>query len=91
MSIEQPSYFFSGWEDYEKWESTCPDCSWTGLLSLTILHQETELISALRCPTCNHKLALIENEATLDQLRAFAAQGSEKAIRHLMTEDNPPQ
>ena len=73
MSIEQPRYFFSGWEDYEKWESTCPDCSWTGLLSLTIFHQETELISALRCPACNHKLALIENEATLDQLRAFAA------------------
>ena len=91
MSIEQPRYFFSGWEDYEKWESVCPDCNWTGLLSLAIFDQETELISSLRCPTCDRKLALMENEATPDQLRTLAAQGSEKAIKHLKIEDNPPK
>lgn len=88
MSIKQPGYFFSGWEDYETWESTCPDCKWTGLLSLAIFDMETKLISSLRCPTCDSKLALIENESTLDQVRAFAAQGSEKAIRHLKDIDN---
>ena len=91
MSIKQPSYFFSGWEDYEKWESACPDCNWTGLLSLAILNQETELVSALRCPTCDRKLALMENEATPDQIRALAAQGSKKAMEHLQMEDNPPK
>ena len=91
MSIKQPSYFFSGWEDYEKWDSACPDCNWTGLLSLAIFDQETELVSALRCPTCDRKLALIENEATPDQIRALAAQGSEKALEHLKMEDNSPK
>jgi hypothetical protein len=91
VAIKQPGYFFSAWEDYEKWESACPDCNWTGLLSLAILDQETELVSALRCPTCNRKLALMENEATPDQIRTLAAQGSEKAMKHLKMRDNPTQ
>ena len=88
MNIKQPSFGFSGWEDYELWESTCPDCNWTGPLSLAIFDSETDLISSLRCPTCDRKIALIENEATIDQIRALAALGSEKAIRHLKEIDN---
>jgi hypothetical protein len=33
----------------------------------------------------------MENEATPDQIRALAAQGSEKALEHLKMEDNPPK
>jgi hypothetical protein len=91
VAIKQPGYFFSAWEDYEKWESTCPDCNWNGLLSFAIFDQETELISALLCPTCNRKLALMGNEATPNQIRTLAAQGSEKAMNHLKMRDNPPQ
>ena len=90
MTIKQPSYGFNACEDYEKWESTCPDCNWNGLLSNAIFDPETELISSLRCPECDRKLALIENEATLDQIRAFAAQGSAKAIQLLKEIDKIP-
>ena len=88
MTIRQPSDGFSAWQDYEKWESTCSSCNWTGLLSLAILDPETKLISLLRCPKCDRQLAVMENEATLDQIRAFAAQGSEKAIQHLKKIDD---
>lgn len=90
MTIRQPSSGFSAWEDYEKWESICPSCNWTGLLSLAIFDPETKLISLLRCPKCDLTLAVMENEATLNQIRAFAAQGSEKAIQHLKKIDDRP-
>lgn len=90
MTIKQPSSRFSAWEDYEKWDSTCSNCGWTGLLSSAVFDPETDLISVLRCPKCDQKLAVMENEATLDQIRAFAAMGSEKAIRHLKTIDDSP-
>lgn len=90
MTIKQPTYGFNAWEDYEKWESTCPDCNWTGLLSSTIFELETDLITSLRCPECDRKLALITNEATIDEIRALAAKGSEKAIKHLKINESSP-
>jgi hypothetical protein len=83
LNMKQPSFGFSAWEDYEVWESTCPDWNWTGPLALATLDPETDLISSLRCPTCNLKIALLENMATIDQIRLMAEKGSKKAISHL--------
>jgi hypothetical protein len=57
-------------------------------LSSTTFDPDTDLISSLHCPTCGRKLALIDNEATIDQIRTLAAQGSEKAIKHLKIIEN---
>ena len=91
MNKKQPRYSFSAWRDYEDWESTCGGCKWTGTLSLAIFEPETDLVSSLRCPTCDQKLALLQNEATLKQIRGFAARGSTKAIEHLKRIDAPAE
>ena len=87
MSLEQPGYFFSAWQDYEDWSSKCPECNWSGILREAIFEWETDMVSCLRCPNCGEKLALLSNEATKEQIVEFAEQGSRKALKHLR--DNP--
>ena len=83
MSVEQPGYFFSAWQDYEDWLSRCPDCTWEGVLREAIFEWETDMVSCLRCPNCKNKLALLNNEASREEIVSFAEQGSKKALRYL--------
>ena len=91
MTIVQPSYIFSAWEEYEKWQGMCPDCNWTGLLADAIFEYETAMISSLHCPKCDRKLALMGNQATQEQLCELASRGSAKAIQQLKINENPPE
>ena len=83
MTIKQPSYFFSAWEDYKQWEGTCPDCNWTDLLSQAVSEYESDMVSSLHCPECDRKIALMNNEASHEEIEELAARGSSKAIHHL--------
>jgi hypothetical protein len=74
---------FSAWENYQDWESTCPDCEWTGLLSRAQPDNETAMVSSLHCPHCDRKLALMGNQASFSEILEFAEKGSKKAIQHL--------
>ena len=85
MTTKQPSYLFSAWENYKEWESTCPECNWTGLLAVAIFDSESDLVSALLCPRCKSKLALMSNEATHEDMPQLAAQGNEYALNHVAT------
>jgi len=88
MTIKQPSYTFSAWENYKQWESTCPDCNWTGLLAQAISDNETPMVTSLHCPQCDRKLALMGNQASQEEIVEFAAQGSHQAIKHLQRKNN---
>jgi len=83
MTIKQPSYIFSAWENYREWESTCRDCNWTGLLSQAVSDFESDMVSSLHCPACDRKIALMNNEASYEEIVELAARGSYKAIHHL--------
>jgi len=85
MTIKQPSYMFSAWENYKQWESTCPDCNWTGLLAQAVSDYETPMVSSLHCPKCDRKLALMGNQASFSEILEFAEKGSNQAINHLRT------
>jgi hypothetical protein len=81
--MKQPSYMFSAWENYREWESTCPYCEWTGLLSQAKPDYETAMVSSLHCPRCDRKLALMNNQASFSEILEFAEKGSKQAIHHL--------
>lgn len=83
MTIKQPSYMFSSWENYKEWESTCPECDWTGLLSGAKPDFESEMVSSLHCPECDCKLALMNNQASFSEILEFGEKGSKQAIHHL--------
>ncbi len=83
MTIKQPSYIFSSWENYKEWESTCPECDWTGLLSGAKPDFDSEMVTLLHCPKCDQKLALMNNFASQEEIIEFAARGSKQAIHHL--------
>ena len=83
MTIKQPSYIFSAWENYREWESTCPDCNWTGLLSQAVSDYESDMVSSLHCPECDRKIALMNNEASHEEIVEFAVCGFYKARQYL--------
>jgi len=83
VAMKQPSYIFSAWENYREWESTCPDCTWVGPLSQATPDYETAMVSSLHCPKCDRKLALMNNQASYEEIVEMAARGVQKAIRHL--------
>jgi hypothetical protein len=83
MTVKQPNYIFSAWLDYEEWSSQCSKCGWEGFLRESNLDWETDMVSSLRCPKCTGKLALLNNQASLEEIIEFAQEGSKKAARHL--------
>lgn len=87
MTIKQPSYMFSAWENYKQWESTCPECNWTGLLAQAVSDYETPMVSSLHCPKCDRKLALMNNQASQEEIVDLAARGSQQAIHHLKRQE----
>lgn len=83
MPINQPSYMFSAWENYQEWIGDCPDCEWQGSLDSAKFEYETAMVSSLHCPQCSRKIALMSNEATAEEIIELAARGSKAAIAHL--------
>ena len=83
MTIKQPGYIFSAWENYKEWESTCPNCNWKGLLAQALPDYESPMVSSLHCPECECKLALMNNQASQEEIVDLAVRGSKQAIRHL--------
>ena len=88
MTIKQPSYTFSSWENYQDWESTCSGCGWVGLLAKAISEWESDMVSSLHCPECDAKVGLMGNEASREEIAEFAKNGSKRAIRRMKAFEN---
>lgn len=72
----------SAWQDYDSAKFRCSDCkqSWLGR---DVEKDYEGLVLGLRCPQCHQKLRNLSVEATEDQIRIFAEEGSAQAIEHL--------
>jgi hypothetical protein len=75
---------YSLWQDYETHEFTCEHCK-TQYLGKELVHDfdASELVLPLDCPNCERRVALLNIQASEQQIRDFAAQGYQTAIDHL--------
>lgn len=78
----------SVWQDYESHLFTCKHCN-TETLGSNLIHDfdASELVMPLECPACEKRVALLNIQATRDEIKAFAAQGYKTAIDHLENPD----
>lgn len=72
----------SAWQNYDEAKFRCSPCKKSWLGSKTEKDYEG-LVLGIRCPECHGKLRNLSVEATEDQIRAFAEEGSKSAIEHL--------
>ncbi|CAB4625680.1 MAG: hypothetical protein F2599_04645 [Actinobacteria bacterium] len=72
------------WQDYETHLFTCEHCK-TQYLGKDLVHDfdASELVLPLDCPICERQVALLNIQASEEQIRDFAAQGYQTAIDHL--------
>ena len=75
---------YSMWQDYESLLFTCNYCE-TQNLGKDLAHDfdASELVLPLDCPNCERRVALLNIQASEQQIRDFAAQGYQSAIDHL--------
>ena len=83
MSTE-PRKIYSVWQNWKEENYTCDTtCGWQGLGADAVFRVETEMISRVCCPKCDGSLGLLQNEATLEEVKYFASQGAKEAISYL--------
>lgn len=72
------------WQDYETHQFTCEHCK-SQYLGKELVHDfdASELVLPLDCPNCGRRMALLNIQASEQQIRDFAAQGYQTAIDHL--------
>ena len=72
------------WQDYETHQFTCEHCK-TQYLGKDLVHDfdASELVLPLDCPNCARRVALLNIQASEEQIRGFAAQGYQTAIDHM--------
>ena len=72
------------WQDYETHLFTCGHCK-AKTLGRDLIHdfEASELVLPLDCPNCDRRVALLNIKASIDEIKAFAAQGDKTAIDHL--------
>lgn len=78
----------SMWQDYESHLFTCEKCQ-TKTFGKDLVHDygASELVMPLDCPKCKRRVALLNIEASKDQVEMFAAQGYKTAIEYLEKPD----
>jgi hypothetical protein len=74
----------SMWQDYESHLFTCRYCQAKNL-GKDLVHDygASELVMPLDCPKCERRVALLNIEASKDEVEMFAAQGYQTAIEYL--------
>ena len=78
----------SMWQDYESHLFTCRYCQAKNL-GKDLIHDygASELVMPLDCPKCERRVALLNIEASKDEVEMFAAQGYKTAIEYLLEPD----
>jgi ribulose bisphosphate carboxylase small subunit len=76
------------WQDYETHQFTCGYCK-TKHLGKDLIHDfdASELVLPLDCPNCERRVALLNIQASAQEIELFAAQGYQTAIEHLKKPD----
>jgi len=75
---------YSLWQDYESHLFTCKYCQ-TQNLGKDLVHDfdASELVLPLDCPSCERRLALLNIQASEEEIHKFATQGFKTALNHL--------
>jgi len=75
---------YSLWQDYEGHLFTCSHCQ-TQNRGKDLVHDfdASKLVLPLDCPSCNYRVALLNIQASEEEIHKFAAQGYQTAIDHL--------
>lgn len=78
----------SMWQDYESHLFTCRYCQAKNL-GKDLVHDygASELVMPLDCPKCERRVALLNIEASKDEVEMYAAQGYKTAIEYLLKPD----
>lgn len=74
---------YSMWQDYESHLFTCKYCQ-TQNLGKDLVHDfdASELVLPLDCPSCERRVALLNIQASQEEIQQFAAQGYKSALEH---------
>ncbi len=74
---------YSMWQDYESHLFTCKHCK-TQNLGKDLVHDfdASELALPLDCPSCERRVALLNIQASQEEIQQFAAQGYKSALKH---------
>lgn len=69
------------WQDYETHLFTCPNCN-TQSLGKKLIHdfEDSESVLSLDCPACKFRVALLNIQATKQEIAVFAELGFKTAI-----------
>jgi len=80
---------YSLWQDYESHLFTCSHCE-TKSLGEDLIHDHdaSELVMPLDCPKCERRVALLNIQASKEDIEKFAAQGYKTAIDYLKQRSN---
>jgi len=80
---------YSLWQDYESHLFTCSHCQ-TKSLGEDLIHDHdaSELVMPLDCPKCERRVALLNIQASKEDVEKFAAQGYKTAIDYLKQRSN---
>lgn len=72
---------YSMWQDYETHLFTCENCK-TQTLGENLMHdfEASESVLSLDCPSCAFRVALLNIQATKDEIAVLAAMGYETAL-----------
>lgn len=75
---------YSLWQDYESHLFTCKYCQ-TQNLGKDLVHdfQASERVLPLDCPSCERRVALLNIQASEEEIQKFADQGFKTALDHL--------
>jgi hypothetical protein len=79
---------YSCWQDWESAVKECSDCSWKGPLGEGEFYHESNMIACVDCPQCGRKLINLQTEASFEEIKELASEGSSKAKRHLAARDS---
>ena len=70
---------YSTFQDYEEVFFMCDKCKFSFHGNEAISDNESQLVTALRCPKCDFKLLTLQNEATVGELQKLAKAGHKNA------------
>jgi len=80
---------YSLWQDYESHLFTCSHCQTKSLGEALIHdHDASELVMPLDCPKCERRVALLNIQASKEDIEKFATQGYKTAIEYLKQRGN---
>lgn len=84
---QKRSELYTVWQDYEDLLMMCDKCKRVFTGEEADIEYESDLICALHCPKCKHKLLILQTEASNEELVDLAKKGHKKAIEAINSRD----